>query len=427
MKKIIRKNFTPIFFSLMLVVYIGFQIYLAHGLRIKTETARFVSLCDSIDTKAVAIRDEVLLANPSTGVVNYLLEDGAKIANEGVIAEVYKSADDAMMRKEIGRIDKEIEKLKNIDQMASAYAVNPGSIDQQIAQLLDGILLDINRACYVNLENDLENFLYLLNEQSVGCGKIKNFEARISELENTKSSLQKASSEKLSSIISPAAGYFVSRVDGLENRFDYKNVFNLTLDDITSQDSIPCNTSAAAGKVIRGLNWYIACAIPRDKVSHLTEGADISAVFPAAYTESLPCRVMAINQSSKDEDAVAVLRCNFMNKELALLREEPVRLELSAHEGILIPKRAFHEDVLTKDTEDAQGEICTQEKKVQGVYVRFGKEVIFKQVVPVFAGSTYIICDPEPNEDQLFAGETVKVHDEIVVEGMDLHSGKIIK
>ena len=66
-------------------------------------------------------------------------------------------------------------------------------------------------------------------------------------------------------------------------------------------------------------------------------------------------------------------------------------------------------------------------KEVNGVYVMLGSEIVFRLIVPLYSTSTYVICDPNPDEDELMTSETVQLYDEIVVEGTDLYDGKVVK
>ena len=35
---------------------------------------------------------------------------------------------------------------------------------------------------------------------------------------------------------------------------------------------------------------------------------------------------------------------------------------------------------------------------VQGVYVLYGSELVFKEIVPLSTYSTFVLCDPNPEE-----------------------------
>ena len=76
---------------------------------------------------------------------------------------------------------------------------------------------------------------------------------------------------------------------------------------------------------------------------------------------------------------------------------------------------------------DKDGNQVTKKKKVQGVYVLYGNELQFKEISILYSGSDFVICDPSPEEGELFNGETVALYDNVVIEGDDLKDGKIVK
>ena len=63
---------------------------------------------------------------------------------------------------------------------------------------------------------------------------------------------------------------------------------------------------------------------------------------------------------------------------------------------------------------------------MQGVYVKYGSEVIFKQVHIIYSDDDYVICSENPDPELLFNGTTITIYDEIIVEGENLYNGKLI-
>ena len=91
-----------------------------------------------------------------------------------------------------------------------------------------------------------------------------------------------------------------------------------------------------------------------------------------------------------------------------------------------ISKAALHDDDVTYTTTDDKGNDTEHTERVQGVYVVYGVELVFKQVAIDYSGDDYIICNPAPKEGTLLNGATVSLYDKVVVEGGDLFNGKII-
>ena len=56
-----------------------------------------------------------------------------------------------------------------------------------------------------------------------------------------------------------------------------------------------------------------------------------------------------------------------------------------------------------------------------------GSQLSFRQIEPLFSTESYVICNTEPDADTVLTDETVKLYDEVVVEGTDLYDGKVVK
>ncbi len=152
----------------------------------------------------------------------------------------------------------------------------------------------------------------------------------------------------------------------------------------------------------------------------------VTVLFSEASSEPIPAEIYRINQSSKDSNAVVILRCDYMEDGLLEARQEPIEIGMGTYTGLRVSKRAIHDDYVTKTTYDDNDNPHKEEKKVQGVYVLYGSEVQFKQISILYADSDYVICDTNPAEGILFNGETISLYDKVIVKGDDLYDGKVI-
>ena len=60
------------------------------------------------------------------------------------------------------------------------------------------------------------------------------------------------------------------------------------------------------------------------------------------------------------------------------------------------------------------------------MYIKYAKELLFKEISILYSASNYVICDPNP-ENLLTDYGNVKLYDEVVIQGADLYDGKVIK
>lgn len=422
-----------IIFMIILIfasAYILYQIYVSNFTKVKTQPVTYTSLSDSIQSESFIVRDEVFINNNSNGVMSYLLEDGEKVAKDGTVAEIFNNYDDAKTQKEIKNIDNEINNFKQLSYLSNSYTSDPLATDEQIGSSIQKMIKDINASSYSNIQKSRSDILYLMNEKQIITGKVASFNNKIDELQSQRDTLSKSHGSSIGKVLAPDSGYFVSKLDGFENLVNFDNVLSLSVDNIksilSSEKKLDSNKNII-GKVIRGINWYIVCNVSSDEAFKLYNGKSVNITLPLVSTEKFPATVAAVNQQDKKSEAAVILSLNNMDNRLALTRNETVKIDIDTYNGLLINKNSLHEDILRKTVVDENGNESLEEKKVQGVYILRGKEIVFKQVVPIYSDNNYIVCEQNPSSDKLFNGETITILDEVVTEGTNLYNGKIIK
>lgn len=422
-----------IIFMIILIfasAYILYQIYVSNFTKVKTQPVTYTSLSDSIQSESFIVRDEVFINNNSNGVMSYLLEDGEKVAKDGTVAEIFNNYDDAKTQKEIKNIDNEINNFKQLSYLSNSYTSDPLATDEQIGSSIQKMIKDINASSYNNIQKSRSDILYLMNEKQIITGKVASFNNKIDELQSQRDTLSKSHGSSIGKVLAPDSGYFVSNLDGFENIVNFDNVLSLSVDNIksilSSEKKLDSNKNII-GKVIRGINWYIVCNVSSDEAFKLYNGKSVNITLPLVSTEKFPATVAAVNQQDKKSEAAVILSLNNMDNRLALTRNETVKIDIDTYNGLLINKDSLHEDILRKTVVDENGNESLEEKKVQGVYILRGKEIVFKQVVPIYSDNNYIVCEQNPSSDKLFNGETITILDEVVTEGTNLYNGKIIK
>jgi hypothetical protein len=235
---------------------------------------------------------------------------------------------------------------------------------------------------------------------------------------------------KIGTLASPKAGYFISSCDGYEKSVKASDLKDFSLKDFKNIKKKPIKKSVI-GKVVTNPNWFVTCIVSSDdavKLSNLmNNNISVFVSMPTITSEKIPSKIFSINQRSRKENGVLVLRCDYMNKHIANARNENVDITTVSYEGLKVSKRAIHEDYVKKKTKDKNGKLITKKKKVQGVYVLHGSELIFKEIVITYSGKDYVLCETEPNEGVLFSDETLQLYDQVVVKGDNLYDGKVIQ
>ena len=114
--------------------------------------------------------------------------------------------------------------------------------------------------------------------------------------------------------------------------------------------------------MVSGLNWYVVCKVSGTDSLQLEIGEKVDGItMPFASTGSIPAKVVAINQESRQSDAVVVLECSYMNNELSKVRKESVQIAVNTHSGIMVNKKAIHVEPVMKVIDDGSGRQVKQE------------------------------------------------------------------
>ncbi|WP_101696530.1 HlyD family efflux transporter periplasmic adaptor subunit [Clostridium minihomine] len=418
--------------GILLLFYIGNQIYNANYSSVKTETAIYATGQDTIQMTGTAIRKEQMIQQTVPGVLTYLLGEGGKVAKGGVVAEVYDSAKDATQQQQVERLQREIARLQSLSNPGDTYAANPELLTQQINRQLIETLTAVRNQNYGSLTQNRDTLLYVMNERQVVVGTLKDFSARIAQLQNQLSSITvSGGGTRMGQIKAPASGFFVGVVDGYESQYDYKSVLGLSVAQLQEKKKPTPLDGNVVGKVCEEFDWYFAAVVEPDDALKLKEGNRVSIDFPFAVGKPVPATVAKVNQPDKQAAAAVVLRCSNMDAGIASVRDATVQVQTGDYSGIMVSQKSIHFEKLVKEVTQEDKTVKKIEREVPGVYVMHGNSIEFVQVVPLFHSGSYVICkeldENAPEWNDLMTKTSIRLYDEVIIEGTDLYDGKVIK
>lgn len=426
MDKLLFKRILIAVLSILAVVYVVYLLVSSNFDMYPTENAVQVTVNDTIHSNGFIIRDETVIENSSRGVLSYSLSDGEAVKSSGEIAKIYSTDSDAAAQSKADILEEKVNSLKNLQNVNAGNTTGIDTINNDINNSIVSFYNLVNNNDITKIGSNINSLITSINRQQVFTGKADNFDAEIAELESQISTLRNTSGKSIGTISAPKAGYFSAHCDGYENSIKFTDIDKIKLNDLENVKSSDVSSSVA-GKVVNDVEWYIACKVTADEATELNLwDGDATVLFSNASSETIPASVERVYQETKDSDGLLILKCNYMNSELIDTRNEPIEIGLGTYSGLRISKKAIHDDIVTKTTTDENGNKHTEEKKVQGVYVLYGSEMNFKQISILYAEDDYVICDPNPDSDVLFNGETISLYDKVIVEGEGMYDGKVI-
>ena len=412
--------------AVLVIVYVGVQIYKSTYSGVQTETVIFDTMTDDVETTGLAVRDEIVV-NKANGwtAVKYPYADGTKVKKNALIAQFYGKESDVSVQEQIDVLEEEIALLEQLNELKESSNLQPEDVDQSLNAQLVELLSQ-------NLENDLlslksmrEMYLYLVSERQLIVGSIENFDERLAELRAQRDKLKNSYQQATSSIWASASGYFLRSTDGMEKAIDYDTVSKLTLaefEDLLGQETQGANTDV--GRLVLSQEWYLLCQVSADDALRLAVSDKVTIRIPLVSTGKMIARVVAINQPDKLSDALLVLACDQVDASIFSFRKAAVRMSFEEYTGLRVNKSAIHFKECVVKTKDKDGNEIEETKNVEGVYIVYGNRIYFREIVPIFTSGDYVICEENPSNS--LTGNVLKLYDEVVVSGRNLEDGKYI-
>lgn len=431
--KKIRK-YSALALAVLLLIYVGYQVYLAAHKGLTTEPAMYATVSDTVNTTGFAIRNEQPISASYSGVISYQISDGTRVEKGGTIAEVYATEADAMAQNQIARIDSEIKSLSTLSTSGEHYVANPDLISTQINTSLEGVSSAIRLNHFSQLPDLKQNLLLAFNRKQIitGAESAEDYSSRIDALENEKADIAASAGNAIDSITADIAGYFISSTDGLEASYDIGKIQYMTAPEAkTLLEKGKGEGSGALGKICTDFNWYLVCVLTDNEVVKFEDVTNVSVDIPFATTEKIPAQVIAKNRDASTGDTAVVLECSYMDSDLALVRNETIQINVHTYSGVLVNEKAIRFSDVPYTETDEDGNVTEKvQKNVKGVYIKYGGRLEFVQIFSDKTVNGYAICKTELNEDEaaaLVTENTIQLYDEVVTEGTDLHDGKIVR
>ena len=380
-------------------VYIVLQLYAILGRTYQTETAISASMEDTVPLSGIAMFDSVPVSGG--GSLGYLVEDGERVTEGTVLAEIYTDPTQSTQREELDRLDRIIDLLtKSENSVGSDLALLTAQTRTALLNLLD----QLDTASYTGMSDAIDEFLLAQNRLQISTGQSSGFTATLADLQ-TQRDAAAAALEGLQTITADRNGYFISTAAALP--------LDLTEDTLKSdtaaalserlQQEIPTTGSDLAGRIVTGFSWRFYGVCDLDTAARFDGVTSVKIRVPGKQDEALDANVTEVAADETAGLAKITLECRTINADVLRLGREDAEIVLNTYEGIRVSKRAMH---------IVDGE--------RGVYVKYGSLQRFRRIVVLFEDENYLLLDPEAEDNE------VRLYDEIIVEGPNLQDGGLV-
>lgn len=404
MTKAKRENIAIILVIILVLGYVFYKCYSVTHIELETETAALTTVYETVDAKALVIRQEHTLSKDKVGVTVPCLADGDKINAGGNVAMRFSNADDAAKYSQYSKLKAQIEYYENLESQTVGQASSVESINDEIDLDVDEYIRALNSGSASDISQTSSAVNDCLLRRQMIIGEKVDLASIVGGLRNQLASYSVAPNNY---ITTKESGVFSSYTDGYENVFDYSKIETITTEDINSAlDKIQSEQIQTdnLGKLITAYDWYFAVSVPKDQAKNLKEGSKYDVVLKDSEDEVISVTVKYNNPTDSNDDTVAVvLECDEMTAQLAALRAENIEIRFKSYEGIKAPSSALH----IKDGK-------------KGVYVLISSQVKFRQADILYSNNDYVLLSYDAS-----ASNGIRIYDKIITQGKDLEDGKV--
>ena len=395
--------------SVLALVYIVYQVYLATHEAARTEVARQTTVNDTVSADFFVVRNESFLETSSDGIIIPMVSSGSRVAaGEGVVA-VFDDENAASRYADLATVQEDLARYTRLKQQKNISAVNLNALGKRIS----GDVIDLTETVDSGDLTTMQSQVYDIRDQilarQIATGETVSLENKVTELESRQASLTKTV-KGYETLESEHSGFFIDHVDGYELTAAYDKVADLTPSDIkkllkADPDDV---SSKVIGKVSSDFDWFLVCAVDADKAKTLKKGETVTIELPYSAVSSVTATVSSKSKADKKNQVAIAFKCNRMNAYIASLRKEAGDIVLHTYTGLKVPTAA----------------VRTNEDGVKGVYVLEGNIAKFKQLRTLYTDDDYLISGETAIEGE--KGDFVSLYDAVILGGKDLYDGKIV-
>ena len=393
--------------ALVVLIYVGYQGYMRINDPYTTEIVFRYSVSDSLSANGIIIRDEYLLKSADGLAVDYLFEDGERVAKNATVAKLYNSKSDIADRDIIEKLEADVELLEQSAKASSDYYTNAEAITKQIISKL----ISYSNVCESQFVEDISltknSFLLALNKRIATLDKNVSYKTTLNEVKSLLNQYKQGQGSAVSSIRTSQAGYFVSRIDGYENTLTTSNRLSYTLSEYSNliNNKVSAEVSSSSiGKIITEPHWYLAIEVPVSQVENFYIGRVLDVDFPFSTVETIEATVSEVVTEHDSETMIVLLKTSAMSENLAVSRTCTVQIKFRTITGLRLNSKAI------RHNEDHE----------LGVYIISGEQIRFKKIKIIYEGNGF--CLTEYNDSN---SEYLQFYDEVVIEGKELYDSKL--
>ena len=418
-KKRNKKSKSRLYVFGIALTLIAFALYFLLDLQskiamsvIQTHTIDLGEIKKTINKDIVIVRKSVPIVSGRDGLLTKFYQQGDRVPKNAVVCKVQDSQSTENEIAKLERLNMKIEDIQNNSQNLTAEMKNT-QIQNDITYLYLDIQEKIKNSDYrhvATLKSELTN---LINKKNA-IGESADYDTNnLQELLNQKKQLENKLASDKTYIRATISGNLSYYNDGLEEKFSFQNMKNLTVKDlnlannnVSKIEKTSVKKDELIGYIVDNHNYYMAVEIEKTDIEAIKRdvklGISIGDVSLNAYFYDF----------YKDADGkfVGLFKVESEDFDFLKNRKENVTIVYNQAKGILIPNSAI---------------IDNGEKK--GVYV------VNEVGIAKFVELDNILLSDDKNTiiqfsyDDFNDSSKIKLYDEVILSPQNIKDGQKVK
>lgn len=395
--------------AVIIVAYTIFHMVSLFSAELSTVVVAASTEETKIEFDGYIFRDEKVVYSNYGGAVDYIAEDGRKLATGEKLATVYEQGNNASVNKNIDAIDHMIEIISQgtddgvtLSQLPSIKEKTDDEHYSVMTKLASGDIKEISK--------NIDAMTAEMCKESVLTNEDSPIDETLAYLRAERTRLMAAGGNGMT-LLADKSGYFYSGVDGYEKFFTLDAAEKMTPDAYQNYVSLsPQQEEGGAtpvGRMVYDTEWVFLALVSDRDAAHFEVGEYKNLTFTGDGNITIPL-LLAEKVSDDDSDSVLLkFECDRMPNDFDFSRAQSVSAVVSSITGITIPKSATHK---------SDGYLY--------VYILRGSVVFERRIEVIYEGSDYytVADGMEPDGEDVY----LQSNDTLILNGQNLFDGRIL-
>ncbi len=394
--------------GIIFVLIFSYTVY--HIISLFSEDVSFFAAGVTTEEKVISysgyiFRDEELLTSDYTGVADYLVEDGSKVAEGQEVATVYE---------ENGKYQDYIEQINEY-----IYLLEEGvaSFDADIVGQRKANNDTYDSIVKLLADKSAKGLSFRANKLLIGMNKIDSIIEKENAVGPDTLAQLLEEREKIFSVSgdgetyeAESSGYFFSNVDGCEDYFTLSELEDLdheTFSALVEYAKNPEQIPEAYGKMTYSSEWRLVVEMNREDAAYFEEENTYNANLSGNSDLTVPLTLERVIDDGTKDTVFTVFLCDRHPERFSFDRCQGVSITVESVSGIYVPKN-----------------VVVKENGSRGVYILRGSVVHFRYIEILYEGSDYYIVkkDSEHKDGRYY----IRENDMIILDGKNLFDGRVM-